>query len=386
MNQKNPPKNNAASSKNKNGVPAKAAKPKRPLAEVLEEAYEALYSGDFDLANSNLDEARRIDSNNRDVVLLEIDLFVEQEAYEEAISAAEEAVEQFPDDMVINFKMATLYLDIDDDVASATPYLDILQKRIAKGDKPTFDDPEEQESFIVEVLLTLVDCAIADRRLKDAKQLANDVKKRAPQDPAAALAVATALFEDFQFVDAKAAIKDALALDEGLAEAYWLEGRISYLMGDDEKARPAFARAARLDENYKAPKANNTVKWDDILKKAVQELPNGVQKLLQKVELRWEAAPSAELRASLLPQLSPSDWAAYVLDKTKIDAKQSAPSLGKALTSVVLFQRPLTMASNNDAEYIENASAAIMIELSKIFDATDADWDELDAFIRSDVL
>ena len=128
------------------------------LAELVDEAHEALYDGRLDDAKRLLNDARRVDGRAIDVRLLEVDVLAADDLLDEAVSAAEEAKDDHPGSMIIAFRLVTLLLDGYDDVASARPPLEELARRLQKGEQPDTggEDKEEKKEaavdFAVEVL------------------------------------------------------------------------------------------------------------------------------------------------------------------------------------------------------------------------------------------
>ena len=106
------------------------------LPDLLDAGYEQIFARDLDAARKTLDQARRAFPNEPDVALLEVDLLVEAGEGEQAVAAAEEARSRFQGDMIVSFKLATLLLDIFDDVIEARTILEDLNTRLEKGDAP----------------------------------------------------------------------------------------------------------------------------------------------------------------------------------------------------------------------------------------------------------
>jgi predicted Zn-dependent protease len=166
------------------------------LADVLDEAYEALYDDKLDAARAALDRARRIDAKSAEVRLFEIELLDAEGQSEEAVSAAEEALESLPKSMLIKVKLATLLLDVYDDVATARPLLEDVLGRIDKGEKPDVQDTDEaREDFLGEILLTLSDARASDHDPRGALELSERAAKLSPEDALSRVALGAAQFD-----------------------------------------------------------------------------------------------------------------------------------------------------------------------------------------------
>ena len=86
------------------------------LTDLIDEAHEALYDDRLADARRLLDEARRLNGRDPEVRLLEVDVLVFEEHVDEAILAAEEALEDNRTSMIVKLRLATLLLDALDDV------------------------------------------------------------------------------------------------------------------------------------------------------------------------------------------------------------------------------------------------------------------------------
>jgi tetratricopeptide (TPR) repeat protein len=223
------------------------------LANEIDAAYEAIYDDRLNDAKAALDRARRVNAKAPEVRLLEIDVLDAEGLSEEAITAAEEALQALPKSMLLKLKLATLILDVYDDVQEARPHLEELWTRIAKGEKPDVQAPDAEsaeavDDFVVEVLLTLSDARAADHDPRGALQSAEEAQKRAKDEPMALVAVAAAQFDLCKLDDAEKTVALAIDKDPRCADAYWLRGRILTYKGDHAAADKAFSRAVGLDD------------------------------------------------------------------------------------------------------------------------------------------
>jgi phytoene dehydrogenase-like protein/tetratricopeptide (TPR) repeat protein len=305
------------------------------LDETLDEAYEALYEGEIDAARRKLDDARRIDPKDRDVRLLEVDILEAEEAGEEAVTACEEILGDRKDDLVVKFRLATLLLDIYDDVPEARPHLEQLAKRLAKGDQPKIegdDDGAAAKDFHVEVLLTLSDVRAADHDPEGALQAADEAVEKDKDDAMARLARASALFDLCRLDEAEKVLGQAIDRDSRLADAYWLRGRLLTVRGQPDDADKAFQRAVALDpERFRPPYRVAEDAFVQVMEKALEELPEPVRKYLKNVSVAVEDVPGMERLTASQPALSPGLLGLY---------EGTPPSLARRRRSVVAFPQP----------------------------------------------
>ncbi|HEY1099659.1 MAG TPA: tetratricopeptide repeat protein, partial [Myxococcota bacterium] len=219
------------------------------LTDLIDEAHEALYDDRVADARRLLDEARRENGRDPEVRLLEVDVLVSEDHVDEAILAAEEALEDNRQSMIVKLRLATLMLDALDDVHEARPHLEDLARRLKKGEAPdiTADDAEAKAEaatdFALEVWLTLADVRGADHDPLGALAAADAAVALDGDDPMSRVARAAALFDLCRLDDADKEIAKALDRDPKSADALWLRGRLLTVRGDDVGADKAFTRA-----------------------------------------------------------------------------------------------------------------------------------------------
>jgi predicted Zn-dependent protease with MMP-like domain len=353
------------------------------LLTVLDEAYEALYDERLDLARQALERARRIDPKAADVRLFEIELLDAEGQSEEAVTAAEEALEQLPKSMLLKLKLATLLLDVYDDVQGARPLLENLLARLDKGEKPDVGavahdadaKAEAAEDFLLEVLLTLSDARAADHDPKGALELAERAARIAHDDPMARVALGAALFDMCRIDDAEKAAAQAIDRDPRCADAYWLRGRVLTAKGDHAGADKAFARAVQLDESrFQPPFRIDEDAFAKLMEESLEELPEQVKSYLKNVAIVVEDLPDMERLTANDPPLSPGSLGLY---------EGTPPSLVPGDSPWAHFPRHITLFRKNieisaaDADELRDlVSSTLLHEVGHYLGLDEDDLDE----------
>lgn len=358
------------------------------LSAALDEAYEALYDDRLDAARAALDRARRADplaskGGSAEVRLFEIELLDAEGQSEEAVTAAEEALEQQPKSMLLKLKVATLLLDVYDDVPGARPHLEELIVRLDKGEAPDVgavaQDAEARaeaaEDFLLEVLLTLSDARAADHDPRGALELAERAAKVATDDPMARVALGAALFDVCRIDDAEKAVAQAIDRDPRCADAYWLRGRILTARGDHAAADKAFARAAQLDESrFQKPFRVDEDGFVKLMEESLEELPAQVRNYLKNVAISVEDLPELERLTASEPPLSPGSLGLY---------EGTPPSLapGDDLWShfpsrISLFRKNIEISCTNADELRDLVSSTLLHEVGHYLGLDEDDLDE----------
>jgi predicted Zn-dependent protease with MMP-like domain len=337
------------------------------LAAVLDEAYEALYEDRLDAARQALDKARRIDAKSSEVRLFEVELLDAEGQSEEAVSAAEEALEALPKSMLLKLKLATLLLDVYDDVIGARPHLEGVLARLDKGEKPDVAD-EGHNDFVVELLLTLSDARAADHDPKGALELAERAAKAAPDDPMARVALGAALFDMCRLDEADKAVAGAVDRDNRCADAYWLRGRVLTARGDHDAADKAFARAIQIDsERFQKPFRVTEDAFAKLMEESLEELPQQVRDFLKNVAIIVEDVPDVDEMKKLDPPLSPGSLGLFSADQA---GNMQMP------TRITLFRKNLEIACGDEDQMRDEVSTTLVHEVGHYLGLDEDDLDE----------
>lgn len=358
------------------------------LDDILDDAYAALYDGEVEEARKLLDEARQRDSKDRDVLLLEADVFEAEGAGEEAVAAVEEALKQYPSDLALTFRYATLLLDVYDDVPGARPLLEEVVARLEKGEHPgappqqgkgaANDDEEEDEALLelrLEAWLTLSDCRAADHDPMGALDAAEQAVALASDDASARLARAAALFDLCRLDEAEKGVAQALDRDPRLADAYWLRGRILTVKGDDKGANKALERAVALDEERFSPPLR--IAEDDfvtIMEESLEELPEQVRDYLKNVAIAVEDVPPLERLLLSDPPLSPGSLGLY--EGTPPSLASGENPWDHLPNQITLFRKNIELSAKDEDDLRDLIASTLLHEVGHYLGLDEDDLDE----------
>ena len=358
------------------------------LAELLDEAYEALYDGQLDAARQALDKARRHDAGkgkgqSAEVRLFEIELLDAEGKSEEAVSAAEEALEELPKSMLLKLRLSTLLLDVYDDVLGARPHLEELLARLDKGEPTDAASPGEgadekadaRDDFLLEVLLTLSDARAADHDPKGALDAAERASKTAPDDAMARVALGAAQFDNCKIDDAEKSVAQAIDRDPRCADAFWLRGRVLTAKGDDEGADKAFARAITLDEErFQKPFRIAEDGFAKLMEESYEELPAQVKKYLKNVAVTVEDVPDLARLTSSDPPLSPGSLGLY--EGTPPSLAPGDDPWSHFPSRITLFRKNIEISSTSEDELKDLVSSTLLHEVGHYLGLDEDDLDE----------
>ncbi|MCC7108966.1 MAG: metallopeptidase family protein [Deltaproteobacteria bacterium] len=347
------------------------------LAEAIDEAYEALYDDRLPAAREALARAQRIDAKHPEVRLLEIELLEAADEAEEAVVAAEQAVAALPKSMLLRLKLATLLLDIYDDVPAARPHLEDLAARLNKGEKPDVagEDADAPRDFAVEVWLTLSDARGSDHDPKGALVAAEKAVALAKDDAAARVALGTARFDLCELDDAEKHVGQALDRDPRSADAWWLRGRIHTVRGDHAAADKAFAKAAQLDPvRFAPPFRVDEDSFARLMEESLEELPEQVRSYLKNIAIAVEDVPALEQVAKNDPPLSPGSLGLF--EGTPPSLAPGDDPWSHFPSRITLFRRNIEISCVDEDELRDLVSSTLLHEVGHYLGLDEEDLDE----------
>ncbi len=343
---------------------------------LLEKAYSALDSGDLPQAKDLLHQSRQADPEHRDTSLLEIDVLEADGGREEAVVACEELFDRFPDDLLVQYRLATLFLDTYADIHEARPLLENILKEIEAGGSVTLagesgNNTDEQAAFRLDLLLTMSDCRQADGDPLGALEASEAAIKSHPADPVAYMSLATAYFELGRLEESDGCVAKVLQRDPGFADGYWLRGRILTSRGETEKAEKLFVKATTLaPDRFSMPyRVTDSDAFHALVQESLKALPNSLCKYFEAMDIRLDRLPALK-ETSVVDAHHPPTVLALCGGQPAV-----APSGAKLLSVwpeyLSLFQENLEIASESEEEFCELIVDALVHEAAQFFELSD---------------
>lgn len=347
------------------------------LAEAIDEAYEAIYGDRLPAAKEALGRAQRIDANHPEVRLLAIEVLEACDEAEEAVVAAEQAVAALPKSMLLRLKLATLLLDVYDDVPGARPHLEELARRLDKGELPDVggDDEAAPRDFAVEVWLTVADARGSDHDPKGALAAAERAVKLSPGDAAARVALGSARFDVCELDEAERCVAQAIDRDPRSADAFWLRGRIQTVRGDHKAADKAFARAAQIDPvRFAVPFRVDEDAFAALMEESLEELPAQVRDYLKNIAIVVEDVPELTQVQKNDPPLSPGSLGLF--EGTPPALAPGDDPWSHFPTRITLFRRNIEISCVDQDELRDLVSSTLLHEVGHYLGLDEEDLDE----------
>jgi predicted Zn-dependent protease with MMP-like domain len=177
-------------------------------------------------------------------------------------------------------------------------------------------------------------------------------------DATTLVTVSAARFECVDYPGALAAGGQASTLDSSLAEAWYYQGLAAERMDHPDEARSHFTRAAELSsDRLPVPRAYADLRWEDILSKALDSLPDPVRTFLSTVPIRWDDFPAAEDLVGHYPPLSPFTDALY-----RGEPDPNADPWSQRPDHMHLFRANLARAVEHEEDIPEQLARALLHE------------------------
>jgi tetratricopeptide (TPR) repeat protein len=355
--------------------------PNSNLQTLLEEAYSALDRGDLVLAKELLDQSRQADPEHRDTALLEIDILEADQGGEEAMVACEELSDRFPDDLLVQYRLATLFLDIYSEIHEARPLLEHILEKVDAGESVTLageslNNTDEQKSFRLDLLLTISDCRLASGDPFGALEASEAAVEIHPEDPMAQMSLATAYFELGRLDESDQCVAGVLQHDPGFADGFWLQGRILTFRGDSEKAETLFVKATTLaPDRFSMPyRVHDADTFQALVHEGLETLPDSLRKYFKAADIRLERLPTLKISSVAEPHHPPTVLA--LCGGQPALAPSGAKPLSVWPEYLSLFQENLEIASESKQEFCELLIDALVHETAQFFQVSDEEFIE----------
>jgi predicted Zn-dependent protease with MMP-like domain len=245
----------------------------------------------------------------------------------------------------------------DEQVEEARQALDVLLRR-----RPTHPDLKVEDAT---VKLEEGEPQQALEALKGAERSA---------DPARFFYLRAACHHELsRFAEARLDIERSVAVHPGYAMAHDLLSRILDHLGDEKGAAEASEVASELDpENYPPPLNVSDDEFDELVEKAVADLPPKVREKLEEIPVLVQALPSAEMLTEEDPPLTPDLLGLFVGRHVFAQMPTAVPG---APGAIFLFRRNVLRACADREELAREVRITVQHEVGHLLGL---DEDELE--------
>jgi len=332
------------------------------LERQLARGFECLDDGDLQGAAAALDQARRIDRRDPDVIGLEGAIAAARGDGEAALAAFERLVEARPDDAMPLINVAMIHLHSRDDAVAALDW-------VGRGLDLADDDDALTQGVMVkaEALIVLG----GDGRLAEARATLGELASSVIDDGELALPLAELWLDADDPARALELATRAAAIPELAPDALHLLGSIHDVRGDAAARAAAWREVRRLDLELPAPPWSLTPEaFDQVAHAALAELPARARELLGNTPILVELAPSDEL---IDDGVDPRLLGLFSGPPLPEHASVGGPP---ELTTIHLFQRNLEATAVDDDDLAEQIRITVLHETAHFFGLEE---DELEA-------
>lgn len=188
--------------------------------------------------------------------------------------------------------------------------------------------------------------------------------------------LASVLFDQLRFGDARVAALRALRADNHNPEAAHVRGLLRERRGDLRGAERDFLRAVRLDpEGFPIPERLSDAMITAVLEEAKQDLHPSVRAYLDQVAFVVEEVPSEELCREFDPPALPSELLGFFSGAALSDRAGDDP-WAQLPSTIVLFRRNLERIARDREHLIEELRVTVLHEVGHFLGL---DEDDLEA-------
>lgn len=333
---------------------------------LVAEGRDAVDSGDIKAARKALNSAQSRAPKDRGVLLLKALVLCAEDNGEAALDALDEAMVLFDDDVALVATKAFILLDVIGDPEEALPLLEECIDYCAEHEGGASQDGEELDGLRVELGLRLVDALLALGDVNAAIAAGKNVvdltagSEDHPEDEALARAsLARALLAAGDVDGARREAALAVKGDVEVAEVHAVFGRVAVVVGDEEGAARAFARAHALDAEGGLPPKLDAAAFKARFDAVVRAFPEPLRGYVTSLPITF--APRADVERLKGLQRSPETPMLFDGDIRKSTAEGgSADPFAHKPTAVVVYQRSLETLCRSDAELDELITAVVV--------------------------
>lgn len=186
---------------------------------------------------------------------------------------------------------------------------------------------------------------------------------------------AACLHELLRFAEAEADAQRAIAIQPGDGAAYDLLSRTREHLGDTEGAAEAAAIAAEIDaEAFPEPLQVSDEAFDELVEKAIRELPAKIREMLEELPVLVQPLPSPEMLNDENPPLTPDLLGLFVGRHIFAQSTSATPD---APGAIYLFRRNLLRACHDFDELAQEVRITVQHEVGHLMGLDEDDLDDL---------
>lgn len=253
-------------------------------------------------------------------------------------------------------------------ILDAERYEDALQA-IEQALREGEGNPLDLQFLAGDALLALGRAAEAERSFRTV--LASD-----PDCASSRCWLAKALFLQWRFAEAEAALAAARELPDAIVDCHEIAGLLAEHRGRLEDADHCFELAAAIaPEKYPIPVRMTRAEFDREVRKAARQLPREFRKGLDRVPVVVQDLPHRELVADGGEELAPDILGLF--DGVPLPDTESMLDVPMRPNKIYLFQRNLERAALDRNDLVEQIRITLWHELGHYLGFEEEDMDDL---------
>lgn len=282
-----------------------------------------------------------------------VEFSLDNDDFDAALELLDKGLKQNPNNYILLFKKAMIFLD---DLQEVTLALSILESLINEFIHLSSEEILQKfdEEIVLDTLLMSIDCYRLNNQFSMAFEIALKIKEIFPDEEVSILALAGAHFELGEYKKALFLLEPNLQESKN-ADFLWLKGQIYCAQGEFAKADNYFKKAYELDEqSYYLPRRFSESEFFSFFEEALDEMPNDIQLVLKDYNVHIKSIVPQEWITQNLGKLSPITMVTTLGHQN-----------GKHIT---IFQKNIENSSALIDDIKNNITATLIYELENIAD------------------
>lgn len=280
-----------------------------------------------------------------------VEFSLNNDDFDAALELLDKGLKQNPNNYILLFKKAMIFLD---DLQEVNLALSILEGLLNEFVHLNSDEILQKfdEEIVLDTILMTIDCYRLNNQFAMAFEIALKLKEIFPNEEVAVLALAGAHFELGEYKKALFLLEPNIQEAKN-ADFIWTQAQIHCAQGDYAKADACFKKAYELDEHsYYIPRRFSESEFFSFFEEALDEMPADLQSALKDFNLH-------------IKPIVPVEWITQNLGK--LSPVTVATTLGHDNSKhITIFQKNIENSSPLIDDIKNNITGALIYELENI--------------------
>jgi predicted Zn-dependent protease with MMP-like domain len=228
----------------------------------------------------------------------------------------------------------------------------------------------------VDATFLSAECVRSLGALDEAELRYRKVLRLEPTHAAGWCGLASTLFDQLKFDEARNAITRAIRADSLLPDAYHWRGLLRERRGDEDGAQRDFHRAHRLDpEGFPRPVTLDDATVEAVVSEAIATLHPSIREYLTEVAIVLEDVPDEDVCRAFDPPMPPAEILGF-FSGSSLAERSSGNAWSSVPPTIVLFRRNLERVASDHERMVEELRVTVFHEIGHFLGLDEDDLEE----------